>query len=192
MKQHIYNGSKIAVGLSRRVLPWVLLLQLGFSGCQSAGPSAPPDLKAGSAVIQYMSRTRTLSRSTFSAVFPNGTPRQFVSWLFSDMGAAEWPWTEEEAASDPMTKEQAAAIRAPLVPKDVDFVHTAPDPSRGKQIVVKWNDAKRVVIVEGYVDPAQPPVLVEEWEFPKVQSADPIAKGAAQSMQEMGGSSQAF
>lgn len=39
--------------------------------------------------------------------FPNGKPSQFVSFLFSSLGAAEWPESESSAATDPIFREQA-------------------------------------------------------------------------------------
>lgn len=192
MAQHNQLNPGLANFFIKEVLALAVLLQLGLTACSPPAPPAPPELEAGAEVVHFMMLPRNLSRSTFTAVLPNGTPRQFVSWLFSDLGAAEWPESEAMAESDPMVKEQAQAIRAPLVPKNVAFFHTAPHPGKGKQMVIKWDDARRVVIVEGYVDPEKPPVLVREWEFPQVSSADPLAQQSAQSAIQAGGSYQSF
>ena len=70
--------------------------------------------------------------------------------------------------------------------------HSKPDPKLGKQVVLKWDDAKRIVIVEAYLDPAQQPDFVWEILLPKISSADEMAHLSAQSQLEMGASFQSF
>lgn len=56
-------------------------------------------------------------------------------------------------------RESARVLRMPLWPKGVAAVHSRPNPSLGKQIVLKWDDAKGIVIVEAYIAPAQEPAF---------------------------------
>ena len=164
------------------------LLMFGF-GC---GTPEPPELKQGAAVVGFYLAPINYSRLSFLVVFPNGTPKQYVSWFFSQMGKAEWPPSESDAEVDPTVREESSLIGIPLLPKGVRFVHTMPDPIAGKQIVVKWNDDKGTIIIEGYLDPAQLPVLIRERELPRNIQPDEIAKAVAQSHLDLGVSSQAF
>lgn len=135
---------------------------------------APPELKQAARVVEFMLQPRNLSRSAFSAFFPECKPSEFVSFTFSGMGAAEWPDSEAMAEHDPMIRDQAKAIGAPLMPKDVAITPRELDPERGKQIVIKADDARGVVIVVGYAAPNLPPLLVREYKVPKVEPAADI------------------
>lgn len=126
----------------------------------------------------------------FPVVLPNGTARQWVSYYFSTMGSAEHPPSEEHAAEEEVQMSRAA--RMPLWPKGVAVVHTEPNPTFGRQVVLKWDDARAVVIVEAYVDPAFPPDIVREIKLPKVTAANELPRISAQSQLEMGGTYQSF
>jgi len=162
-------------------------LSIFFVAC---GESEPPDLHQAVAVINWQLAEYNISRSMFAAVLPNGTPRQWVSYYFSTMGAAEHPPDEEHAMED--ERESARVLRMPLWPKGVAAVHSRPNPSLGKQIVLKWDDAKSIVIVEAYIDPAKEPAFVRELPMPKISRVDDIARLSAQSHLDMGGSFQSF
>ena len=145
---------------------WVfaaLLTGLLHAGCGSSSPP-PPELEKGVAVIQYFSSPRYLNQSMFAATSATWKPSELVSYIFSDMGAAEWPPGENASA---MEKEQARAARTPLIPADVRLVPLRPDARYQKQVVVKADDARGKVMVEGYVDPAKKPVLTREWDMPR-------------------------
>jgi len=129
---------------------------------------APPELKQAARVVEFMLRPRNLSRSAFSVLFPESKPSEFVSFMFSDLGVAEWPDSEVMAEHDPMIRDQAKAIGAPLMPKGVAFIPRELAPESGKQIVIKADDARGVVIVVGYAAPNLPPMLVSEFKVPKV------------------------
>jgi hypothetical protein len=96
-----------------------------------------------------MTAPKNLSRSGFSAQ-PNKSPSNFVSYMFSDLGAAEWPYTEEMAQENPSIGEEAKAIGMPLIPKGVALVPRQPDRAQKKQLVIKADDARNMIIVEGY------------------------------------------
>jgi len=61
-----------------------------------------------------------------------------------------------------------------------------------KQIVLTWDDARRMIILDGFLDPEQPSVLHREIELQNVQSNNEMARLTAQSHLEMGGTYQAF
>jgi hypothetical protein len=169
-----------------RRLPWCALFVLA-----ACSRDAPPALTHGAEVIHYLLLPATLSRSAFSAGFPDGKPSQFVSYVFSDIGAAEWPTSEEWANDAERAEMKAAGI--PMPPRGVEFVPLSPDPKKGMQLVVRHDDGRGMVIVEGYEDPAKSkrPVLVREWPLPKVQPA-PGVEAAYQSNLQMGMRAQAF
>ena len=157
--------------------------------------ATPTDLRQGAHVITYMAAPMNLKRSMFMGLFPNGKPSQFVSFIFSSVGSAEWPYSEEMAQMDPMMREQAASIRMPLVPAGVSFTDHSPKSELGRQIVVRFDDARNVLIVEGYEDPTQPPVLSIEKRFrlPTLQPHErELLERLAQSNLEMGGTAPAF
>lgn len=151
---------------------FALALMLALTAC---GGSAPPELQRGVQMIRWMTAPMHLPRSMYSAI-QDGKASTWVSYFFSDMGAAEWPESEESAARDPMIKEQAKAVGMPLAPKGVTFAANAPNPAKGKQIVLKADDARGVIIVEAYNNPSSKPLLVEEIPLPKVQPAPGVAE----------------
>lgn len=161
-----------------------LLLALG--GC---GPEAPADLQQAASVIHYLMRPDQLSRSAFFVAYPEGTPSQFVSCLFSLLGTAEWPG--KGAFMDELQREQLRAIGAPVQPPDVTFVPVRKNPGRGRQLVVGFADERKLVVVEGYLDPKEDPVLRCEWNLPRVEPAPGVAE-IYRSNQELSITSQAF
>lgn len=148
------------------VLSLVFVLMLTACG----GDELPPDLYRGVAMIKSMTSPMHLSRSAYSVV-QDGKPSTYVKFMFSSMGVAEWPDSEEAAERDPALKEQAAAGHRALVPKGLSFAANAPDPAKSRQIVLKADDAKGVLIIEAYDNPAAKPLLIESIHLPKVEVA---------------------
>lgn len=162
-------------------------------GC--SGERAPEDLRRGASVITSMAAPRHLKRSTFLGLFPNGTPSQFVSFLFSTLGAAEWPESESGAALDPILREQASAIGMPLRPDGIAYTDRWPKAELGRQIVVGFDDQRGLLLIRGYSDPARPPVLIIEQQFrvPTLRSEESeLLRRLAESHLELGGTAQAF
>jgi len=151
---------------------WLLLAGWLFTGltiasCGEQEPEEPIELKRAAAVVKYMMAPNQLKRSSFLAVFPEGKPSEFVTWMFSTFGFAEWPPYED---GDPMEIEQAKSIRMPVIPKDVYLNPRLLDPAKGKQIVIKSDDQRGLIIIEGYLNPHVPPVLRREWKLIKMIS----------------------
>jgi len=150
------------------------------------------ELEQAAGAIEQMVSPFQVQRCSFYVVLPNGTPRQFVSWFFSSMGTAEWPPVDE--ASEFGDDERASMKQAGMLlrPKDVSYRHTNPDPAVRKQIVLKWDDGDGTVILEGYLDPQQPPAMTRRLKLPRNVIPDAVAQAVVQSNLEMGMSFQAF
>ncbi len=143
----------------------VILVASMFLACVKGG-NEPADLIQASRVIRDMMKPANLSRSGFASRGPEATPSQFVSYIFSEMGAAEWP--EHEGMVNPDELKELRAMGMTFMPTGVAFVSGSPDPDEGRQLVIKWNNSERFVIVEGYTNLEEAPVLVRKWKLPKV------------------------
>ncbi len=129
----------------------------------------PPELAQAADAFEDMLKPVNFSRSMYVVAFSDGTPSQYVSYLFSDMGSAEWP--PSEAWADDMLREQMAAIGQSLLPADVAIVSLSPDLGHDKQLVISFDDEQGVVIATGYLDPVSEPVLTRTWKLPEVEPA---------------------
>ncbi len=163
-------------------LLWLLML----AGC---GESGPPDLRQAADALAGMMKPVNLSRSMFVAAFPDGKASQYVSYLFSTMGSAEWPPSEEWA--DEVERQQMQAIGQAMWPAGVAAVPRVPEPTLGRQLVIDFDDERNVVIAYAYVDPADDPVFAREWKLPSVEPAIGV-KEIYQSNLDLGMSPQSF
>lgn len=130
--------------------------------------SVNPELKKGFRVVRYLSAERQLKRSSFMAL-KERKPSKFVEWMFSPMGSAEWPpWEDSHLEFDSEELKAMKKIGVPLIPKNVALVPLEVDLEKGRQIVVGADDPKRILIIEGFINPKNPPVLKEEIPFPEI------------------------
>ncbi len=53
----------------------------------------------------------------------------------------------------------------PFLPSGVSIVARIPDVERGRQVVVRGDDERQMLVVEGYLGPKASPVLTKEWRF---------------------------
>ena len=150
----------------RQFLILLLFFLPSFLGCEGAVPS---DLDRAAKVIRFMSEENKLERTSFPALYPKCLPSEFVKWLFSEKGKAEWPDSLDNDDSNPDVRNKAFKEGAPIVPKSVKFFAGKTDPDAGRQLIVKANDASRTIIVEGYGDPQKKPDLKREWDLPVVK-----------------------
>ena len=134
-----------------------------MAGCVEKGPEEPQELKRAAQAVAYMVAPKHLERSSFYAIYPEGKPSQFVKWMFSTFGTAEWPPAED--SPDEAALEGAIALRIPIIPRDVAIIRDKPDADLAKQLVVRADDLKGMVIAEGYLAPEGPPVLTREWKL---------------------------
>jgi hypothetical protein len=151
--------------------------------CGERKPEVPRELEQGVKVVEWMLAPVNLSKSSFPAVLPDGTPKEYVSWFFSEMGVAEWPFPDDIP--------EGMAISIPTMPKGVGFRHSEADTDGGRQIVLRWDNQKWVIIVEAYDDPAQPPLVVREIRLEKV-TADQLARLSAEGNIQLGMKYQSF
>jgi hypothetical protein len=133
------------------------------------GTDSPyPELERGVQVVRYLSSPKQMQGSSFLAVYPKGRPSEFVKWMFSPMGTSEWPPVQN--GMEMVGLEQAMVQRIPVIPANLHIVEENPHPDKKlHQLVVKADDARGMLVVDAYTDPAQPPVFTREWslKFPK-------------------------
>jgi len=159
----------------------------------SAAPSA--DLEQSAQALLWMAAPRQLRRSSFSVLFPDGTPTQYVSYAFSDMGRAEWPEFAARVAEDPELREMTRAIRMPLLADGVAVTHTSPKLELGRQVVLRADPAHARLIVEGYASPTAPPLvrLERAFEVPELRPRErAILEPITRANLDTGASAQAF
>ncbi len=139
---------------------FLLMLPMFFMDWSGGGDY--PQLEKAGRVVRHMSAPRQLQRSSFTAFYPKGKPSEFVSWMFSEMGAAEWPPSEWEL--DPTERDGMRSAGMPIIPKRVR-IYSRLKKNGSKQIVVKADDGRGLILIEGYLAPDQPPVLSKQWLF---------------------------
>ena len=165
------------------VLAAVLVLFTVFSGCSST--SIEPEFKQGFQMVRSMVAPTHLSRSMFSAAYPECKPSQYVSYYFSTLGSAERPPTAEMAEMEGLTPADLQAAGHVVHPSGIAFVPQQPDPIKGKQIVMKADDSRMMIILEAYETPTAQPVATEEIPL-KVVTADAMARQSFESNRQMG------
>jgi len=164
MAESSYNRWKrwgVAVGFG-----FLIVLSLFYVDYED---SDYPELRKAVRVVRHTSARNELRRSSFMVIKGDKTPSQFVSWMFSPMGTAEWYMPED---SMEFTAEEMKMVGrvAPLVPKDVAIVPDQAGAELGKQVVVISDDARKMIVVEAYLNPNKPPVFIKEWKFPEFKS----------------------
>ena len=126
------------------------------------------DLRQAEKVVRHISSEQQLQESSFLMLGVDKTPSQFVNWMFSTFGTAGWHVSEDspEFSADEM---KIIKQNSPVVPKGVDIFANHPKFTRGKQVVVKADDSRRMLIAEAYLTPNKKPVFVSEWPFPELE-----------------------
>lgn len=166
------------------------LLAVTFCACSS--DSIEPKLEQALQTAEQLTSEGWLERSMFFAVFPQGTPRQYVSFLFSDMGAAESPPVQGSGEFGREEEESMGRTFMPVWPAGVGMSHTRPDPKMDMQIVWKWDDVRRTIILEAYLNAKSSPVAVRETPFPTYVRPSELARLAGESNRETGARMQSF
>ncbi len=151
--------------LTAAALLWALTL---LAGC-SSGVQRDAELVQAERTARYITSPRHLKQSMYVSMREENTPSELLSYLFSSLGAAEWPYTTD--ASE-MEQEQARAIGMPLQPANVAIVVMAVDSRAQKQIVLRPDDANGLIIAEAYLAPDQPPVFTSNWAMPQLRERE--------------------
>lgn len=146
-------------------------------GCQSA---PDPDLKQANAAMAAMATDRTLAQSCYSAVYPDGEASDFVNYLFSELGAVEWP-----IAFDEMEEEQFEAIGQPFLPSNVTVSLSQRKQPNSKEIVLVADDESRSILVSGYLEASNDIVFEDQWSLGTAQASEATHQ-LCQSNLEMG------
>ncbi|WP_148288334.1 hypothetical protein [Prochlorothrix hollandica] len=133
----------------------ILPLGLVLGSCQSPPDS---DLLAANAALAPLSQNRILSQSCFAVAYPNGVAADFVRYLFSDLGSAEWPVAFGEGDVEQME----AMGQVPLPPNVVISAHERQYPDR-KELVI--TAVAGLIQVRGYLPQETEPNFVDEWEL---------------------------
>ncbi len=133
------------------------------------GPKDNVELRKGIAVVRYMSAERQIKRSSFLAAYPEGTPEDFLNWMFSSMGVAEWPAYEGGLEFGPEEEAMIKKTGMPFIPAGLSLIAQEPDVERGRQVVVYANEEENSLVAEGYENPSEPPVIVKSWPFPELK-----------------------
>jgi hypothetical protein len=128
------------------------------------GPKENIELRKGIAVVRYMSAPRQLQRSSFLPTYPNGTSEQFLSWMFSSLGVAEWPPYEGGLEFSPEEEAMIRKTGMPFIPANLVLISQEPDLEKGRQVVIRADNG--LLIAEGYENPEEPPVVIKKMAFP--------------------------
>ncbi len=152
----------------------------------------PPQLDRAMQTAEQMTSEGWLERSTFFVVFPEGMPKQYVSFLFSDLGAAERPPVEGSGELAPDEEHSMRQAFMPVWPAGVGMTHSRPDPKLALQVVWKWDNERRMIILEAYADSQSPPLEVRETSFPTFVQPSELARIAGESNLETGARAQSF
>lgn len=144
--------------------PIMLLLSLlisssGLGGCTPAEEIKDPELKQTLAYVRYLTSHRFRRQSAFSYSYPDQRPSEFVRYLFSTIGSAEWVVT-----GDPDEAEQLKSIRVPVPASNVAITNQWL-PEAERQLVLKGNDQNNEIIVEAYMKDRKIPIFTEEISF---------------------------
>lgn len=126
-----------------------------------------PSLQKAERVVRHVSSKRQLKRSSFAYLSEKNTPSHFVKWMFSALGYAEWYMVD---APGELSTEELKMIKktgVPLLPPDVAIVPDKPSLEHRKQVVVRPDILRNMIIAESYLDPKASPVRTSEWKFPK-------------------------
>ncbi len=126
-------------------------------------PEGDPSLRKGIQLVRYLSAPKQIKQSSFLAIYPQGKPSDFVNWMFSIFGTAEWSPPNFSLEMEEMEGTQTLSRGMPLLPRDVRLFPFKLNAEFGKQVVVKADDAAGLILVEGYLDPKTPPNQSEQW-----------------------------
>ncbi|MEM8639227.1 MAG: hypothetical protein AAGG51_10490 [Cyanobacteria bacterium P01_G01_bin.54] len=146
------------------------------------GCSASQDAELAEAVkaASGMGKARHLQRSCFYIIHPNGQPSDFIGYLFSDLGAAEWP-----IALDPIEAEGMKAAGITPLPETVRLSPGQRQYLTQKELVLTGDDAKGAIEIVGYLANETQPNLAATFTL-ATTTPDEFAQQLCQSALESG------
>lgn len=166
------------------LLPAVFLAAL--TGCDVQ--STDPELSKAARAMHHMTTRPFLSRSCFYVAYPNGSPTDYVDYIFSPLGAVEWPpgdgstpagedvSPEQAMMQETMAfeAEQARAAGLPVLPGSVRISRLQRSNSRAKELVLSPADEEDKVMAKGYLPGETEPVLQTEWTVAKASPGQAV------------------
>lgn len=130
-----------------------IILMLGLGALLgSCSPSEDADLAQAMRATSGMGQASHLQRSCFYLIHPDGRPADFVSYLFSDLGGAEWP-----IALDPDEAAGMKAAKIPPLPEGVSLSSGQRQYRDRKELVLTGNNAEGHIEMAGYLPNADEP-----------------------------------
>lgn len=126
-----------------------IFILVTFSGCSLVHDS---ELEQAAKAVGIMLRPMRFQKSCFNVLHPAGKPSEFITFMFSDAGVAEWPDGEYEFGFPEM-------------------VHLNPNVRKvgvEKQIVIKANDADGEIVVEAYGNYSEKPAFIKRYQIPRI------------------------
>jgi hypothetical protein len=154
------KANKLSIWIGIGFLLMLPLFYMNFSDTEY------PALQKAEQVVRHVSSQRQLKRSSFYALDGEKTPSRFVQWMFSTLAHAEWYLIDAPGEFNVEELKMIKKSGIPLIPPDVAIVPYKPDLERGKQVVVKADNTRNILIVESYIDPQMLPVRTRQWKFP--------------------------
>jgi len=169
--------------LMRRIIPGfaVAFAMAAFMKLYPSPETDHPELYRTYRVMRNMCTEANLAKSAFPCVYPECRASEWVSYLFSTLGAAEWP----PRAGLEFTDEEARIARIAVLPQGVEVVPLRPRRNFERQIVLRFDDVAGVVTAQAYETWNDDPVFEREWTIPKVTASE-LAAQAAESNLRMG------
>ncbi|MDP1772565.1 MAG: hypothetical protein Q8L15_09805 [Methylobacter sp.] len=145
----------------------IAALLFWLSACSQSETGSPALQQAINASADML-LAQNLSRSAFYAAYPDGKASDYVHYYFSAMGTAEWAPQEGEFSADELKSAHISSI-----PDNVRFTPNQPAADvPGMQVVIKADDARAVIIFEGYQTASEKPALVVEKPLIKVEPSE--------------------
>jgi hypothetical protein len=177
--------SKGILMLMRRIVPGfaVAFAMASFLMLYPSPESDHPDLYQTYQAMRSMCSEANLVDSAFPYVYPDCRASEWVSYLFSTLGTAEWP----PRAGLEFTEQEARIARIAVLPEDVAVVPLRPRRSFGKQLVIGLDDTEGLVTADAYAAWNEAPVFQREWAVPQVVASE-FAAQTAESNLQMGAS----
>lgn len=147
------------------ILPWIMIILFALIYFVVIGKREKVlnEYEKAAYVIGQMVKDANADRSAFRVYYPGGNAKDFVEYIFSTPGSAEWPPSEDSDIE--MTNDEAAAAGIIKIPKGFRYYKQNLNTGWEKQVVVKWNNEDNAIITEVYESPERPAKVIKIWKL---------------------------